>query len=193
MTEEPTGEEAARPDEAEGPAEPEITPEDLVALLGSLPERLADLVSAYGEERLRYRHGPAFPTVGEVVGHLAASGEALEGLLTAVCLDTGDEPRLDGILRAPTPPALGRPLAEVLEGARRVRRRSVDLLRGLPAEGWGRTVNDPEHGEIGLEEVVRLVLRHELGHLVQLRNLAAFFPEASDLGPAQPVAGGRGD
>lgn len=176
------------PEEPEGPtAELEVSHEDLIALLGSLPERLADVVSVYDEERLRYRHGPAFPTVGELIGHLGASGAALEAFLTAFCLQAEEIPPLATVLEAPAAP-LAAPLEGVLEDARRRRRRSADLLRGLPTEGWERRVDDLGRGDPTLEEAVNLVIRHELGHMAQLRNLASFFPQPSDLGPASPVA-----
>ena len=188
MTDEVQPQEPQDSEEPEGPtAELEVSREDLIALLGSLPERLADVVSVFDEERLRYRHGPAFPTVGELIGHLSASGAALEAFLTAFCLQAEDVPALSSVLEAPSA-ALEVPLEGALEDARRRRRRSADLLRGLPPDGWERRIDDPARGDPTLVEVVHMLIRHELGHLVQLRNLASFFPQPLDLGPASPVA-----
>ena len=59
----------------------------------------------------------------------------------------------------------------------RVRRRTVDLLRGLSDEDWARLVVDPQQGELTLLDVCAQVTQHELAHLSQLRNLIALLPE----------------
>src|SRR5256885_4784905 len=46
---------------------------DVVLLMGSVPERTSDLVYWLDEARLRYRHGPAFPTLGSLIAHLVDS------------------------------------------------------------------------------------------------------------------------
>ena len=48
----------------------EMTAADVVLLLSSVPERIGDQVLWLDEARLRYRHGPAFPTVGNLIAHL---------------------------------------------------------------------------------------------------------------------------
>ncbi len=134
----------------------EMSSADVVLLLSSVPERTSDLVYWLDEARLRYRHGPAFPTLG--------------GL--------NDE-------------ELDRPLQETLEDFARVRRRTVDLLHGWGKSEWDRTITDPRGGEMTLLEVCRLVARHEMGHIGQIRNLSALLPEPQDLGPVRP-AGANG-
>src|SRR5437016_14525049 len=57
-----------------------MTTSDVVLLLSSVPERTSDLVYWLDEARLRYRHGPAFPTLGGLIAHLveaAPRGDAL--------------------------------------------------------------------------------------------------------------------
>src|SRR5438552_1914697 len=51
----------------------EMSTSDVVLLLGSVPERTADLVYWLDEARLRYRHGPAFPTLVSLIAPLAAA------------------------------------------------------------------------------------------------------------------------
>jgi hypothetical protein len=43
-------------------------------------------------------------------------------------------------------------------------------------------------GELSLLDMVRLITRHELGHLGQVRNLIAVLPEPKDLGPVAGTA-----
>ena len=51
----------------------EMSPADVLLLMGSVPERINDLVYGMDETRLRYRHGPAFPTLGGLIDLLPAS------------------------------------------------------------------------------------------------------------------------
>lgn len=140
----------------------EMEPADIVMLLLSVPERVSDLVSGLSDGQLGYRHGPAFPTAAEVAEHLALTGGGLDATVTAVSLDTepGAGPSLGGLA-----------VAAQLEDWQRHRRRAADLLRGLPAESWDKPV-----GDVTLVEYCRQGLRHELGHLTQLRNLTALLP-----------------
>src|SRR5438128_11634460 len=169
----------------------ELSPADAVLLMSSVPERIGDLVYGLDEARLRYRHGPAFPTLGGLIGHLLESGSKVDGLLRHA--------HLDGLaaadVRATIDPShdheLDRPLQEALEDFARVRRRTVDLLHGWGKAEWERTITDPRGGEMTLLEVCRLVARHEMGHIGQIRNLSALLPEPQDLGPVRP-AGANG-
>lgn len=165
----------------------EMSTAEVVLLLSSVPERTADLVYWLDEAQLRYRHGPAFPTLGSLITHLVDSAPKVDGLLRHAHLDgqtTAD-------VRAAIDPAhdqeLTRPLQEALEDFARVRRRTVDLLHGWGKAEWDRTVTDARGGEMSLLEVCRLVARHEMGHIGQLRNLSALLPEPRDLGPIRPV------
>jgi hypothetical protein len=68
-------------------------------------------------------------------------------------------------------------LADQLQQFARVRRRTVDLLRGLSESDWQQEVFDPLQGELTLLQVCSQVTQHEVGHLSQLRNLIALLPE----------------
>ncbi|HMJ39412.1 MAG TPA: DinB family protein [Verrucomicrobiae bacterium] len=160
--------------------EEELSPADAVLLMSSVPERISDLVYGLDESRLRYRHGPAFPTLGGLIGHLLESGAKVDALLRHA--------HLDGLaiadVRATIDPGnemeLGRPLQEALEDFARVRRRTVDLLHGWGKNEWDRKLSDPRGGETTLLEVCRMVARHEIGHVAQIRNLTVLLPEAEN-------------
>jgi hypothetical protein len=160
--------------------EEELSPADAVLLMSSVPERISDLVYGLDESRLRYRHGPAFPTLGGLIGHLLESGAKVDALLRHA--------HLDGLaiadVRATIDPGnemeLGRPLQEALEDFARVRRRTVDLLHGWGKNEWDRKLSDPRGGETTLLEVCRMVARHEIGHIAQIRNLTVLLPEAEN-------------
>ena len=169
-------------EEPESPEEPVVAPaevgrDDILMLLQSVPERIGDLIAGLDAGGLRYRHGPAFPTAGEVAAHTAQAGSELDHFVTAVALGTGAPPPLSTMLEAGTPATES--IAGVLADWHRVRRRSIDLLRGLDGERWEAQLEDPQRGRLSFEEALRLVLRHELGHVAQLRNMTALVPEAS--------------
>jgi hypothetical protein len=157
--------------------EEELSPADAVLLMSSVPERIGDLVYGLDEARLRYRHGPAFPTLGGLIAHLLDSGSKVDALLRHAHLDglaTAD-------VRATIDPdhdlELERPLQEALEDFARVRRRTVDLLHGWGKNEWDRKLSDPRGGETTLLEACRMVARHEIAHIAQIRNLTVLLPE----------------
>ncbi|HYS98711.1 MAG TPA: DinB family protein [Candidatus Dormibacteraeota bacterium] len=169
----------------------EMSSADVVLLLSSVPERTSDLVYWLDEARLRYRHGPAFPTLGGLIAHLVDSAPRIDGLLRHAHLDGQRIADVRAAIDPGQDQELDRPLQETLEDFARVRRRTVDLLHGWGKSEWDRTITDPRGGEMTLLEVCRLVARHEMGHIGQIRNLSALLPEPEDLGPLHP-AGANG-
>src|SRR5947208_10633840 len=137
---------------------------DVVLLLGSVPERTSDLVYWLDEARLRYRHGPAFPTLGGLIAHLVDAAPKVDALLRHAHLDgqtTAD-------VRTASDPGhdqeLTRPLQEALEDFARVRRRTVDLLHGWGKAEWDRTIPDPHTRETTLHDACRLAAKHQMAH-----------------------------
>jgi DinB superfamily len=161
----------------------ELSPADAVLLMSSVPERIGDLVYGLDEAKLRYRHGPAFPTLGGLIGHMLESGSKVDGLLRHAHLDGLTRADVRATIDPTHDHELDRPLQEALEDFARIRRRTVDLLHGWGKSEWERTIVDPRGGAFSLLEVCRMVTRHELAHIAQIRNLTALLPEPEDLGP----------
>lgn len=161
----------------------ELTPADAVLLLSSVPERINDLVYGLDEARLRYRHGPAFPTLGGLIAHLLDSGTKIDALLRRAHLEGVGIVDVQGAVDPSRQHDLDRPLQEAVDDFARVRRRTVDLLHGWGKTEWERTVSDPRSGDVSLLDVCRRVARHEMAHIVQIRNLTALLPEPQELGP----------
>jgi len=166
----------------------ELTPADAVLLLGSAPERIGDLVYGLDDARLRYRHGPAFPTLGGLLGHLLDSGTRIDGLLRRAHLEGLTSADIRAVIDPGHEQDLDRPLQEAIEDFARVRRRTVDLLHGWGNNEWSRVISDPHGGPLSLLDICRQVVRHEMAHIVQIRNLTSLLPEPEDLGPPSPRA-----
>jgi hypothetical protein len=151
--------------------------DDIVALLSYVPERINDLVAILDDPRLDYRHAPAFPTLREVVVHVCHAGAEVDGLLRRAYLDHQRELAVRATIDPAVESVIATPMVEHLQRFARVRRRTVDLLRGLSESDWEQEVTDPQQGDLQLLEVCTQVAQHELGHLSQLRNLIALLPE----------------
>lgn len=175
------------------PAEPEApivasederpSRDDLVVVLSAVPERIADVTGNLDETKLRYRHGPAFPSLRELIEHLALSGTQVDALLRHAQLDHQQDLDVRAAIDPGVEPEGQDSVGELLENFQRVRRRTVDMLRGLTPEEWERTIEDPGQGPVTMLEVTRQITHHEAAHLAQIRNLIALLPEPQDLGP----------
>ena len=163
--------------------EEELTPADAVLLMSSAPERISDLVYGLDEARLRYRHGPAFPTLGGLIGHLLESGGRVDSLLRRAHLEGLAAAEVRAAIDPVLDQDLDRPLQEAIEDFARVRRRTVDLLHGWGKDEWSRVISDPRGGDVTLLEICRQVTKHEMSHIAQIRNLTVLLPEPEDLGP----------
>ena len=167
--------------------EEEMSSADVVLLLSSVPERTSDLVYWLDDARLRYRHGPAFPTLGSLIAHLVESAAKVDALLRQAHLKGETTADVRAAIDPGHDQELSEPLHEALADLARVRRRTVDLLHGWGTTEWERTISDPRGGVQTLLDVCRMVARHEMGHIAQIRNLSALLPEPQDLGPVRPA------
>lgn len=151
--------------------------EDLLVVLSTVADRARDLVAGLDEPRLGYRHAPALPTVREAVTSLCQAGIAVDGLLRHAYLAPEQrEIPLSETLRSTPEAEVSPPAAELLEAFARVRRRTIDLLRGMSPGDWRRTFLDSRDGELTLFQVCERITRQEIGRLGMLRNLVSLVP-----------------
>ena len=165
----------------------EMSAADAVLLMSAVPEHVNDLASPLDESRLRYRHGPAFPTLSSLIAHLVDSGSKVDALLRRAHLDGQTTASVRAAIDPPHDMELTMPLRDALDDFARVRRRTVDLLHGWGKTEWERVVTDAKEGDMTLLDVCAVVARHEMSHIAQLRNLIALLPEPQELGPIGPA------
>ena len=151
-------------------------PADAMLLMAGPPERLGDTVLSLRPERLAYRHGPAFPTVQELVAHLAGSSAAIEGVLRGA-LEGSGEVAISAALGARTTADVSEAVAALVDSYAASRRRTLEMLRSLEPDAWGRTFTDAELGEMTLLDACTRVADHDLAHVSQARNLVSLLPE----------------
>src|SRR5205814_1726227 len=113
----------------------EMSTSDVVLLLSSVPERTSDLVYWLDEARLRYRHGPAFPTLGGLIAHLVDSAPRVDGLLRHAHLDGQTTADVRAAIDPGQDEELPRPLQEALEDFAGGRRPDGAVLDGRQLAG----------------------------------------------------------
>jgi hypothetical protein len=151
--------------------------DDLLAVLGAVPERVSDLVALIPPPSLDYRHAPALPTLRELIGHFWAAGAAVDAVLRRALVGGRYELSVREAIDPNAQVDSSLPPSELLADLARVRRRTVDFLRGLAAQEWKRRLTDPTFGDLDLYQVCEMAVQHELGHLGQVRNLITLLPD----------------
>lgn len=153
-------------------ADQTLEPDAVLRLLSGAPERVRDYIAGLDDQRLEYRHGPAFPTLKEVVLHVADAGIAADEVIRHACVDGGPTPDPGPALEPVGEPDPTVDALERLDDLARNRRRTMDVLRGIEEAGWEQDV-----GSHSLLDFCRLVAAHEMGHLAQVRNLTSLLPD----------------
>lgn len=161
-----------------------VAGDDAVAALEAQGSAVAQLFASLNEVAIiGLTYAPGKWTLKEVLGHLVDDERIFAYRLLRVA--RGDTTPLSGFdekLFAATSGAEARPLADLLDEYASVRRATLALLRGLPAEAWARrgTVNGYGATPRGL---AFHIAGHELRHLSAVREkyLATPLPTAGPL------------
>lgn len=137
---------------------------DIVATLErQLPGTLAPL-RGLSEEQSLFAYGPGKWTIREVVGHLSDSERVFAG--RALRFARGDDTPLPGFDEQVYTPAgrfNERTLASLLEELQLIRAATVALLRGLPADVWGRG-GLANNAHVTVRALAFVTAGHELHH-----------------------------
>jgi hypothetical protein len=144
---------------------------DPMAVLASTARKLARLLEGVPGVELARRPAPDQWSITEILAHLADS-ELVYGFRIRLILEGGSPPiqsidqdawvSLTGY--ADQDPALS------LECVRINRERLVQLLKGLPKEGWECCGMHSERGRETVRQIVNLLAGHDLAHLKQIRE-----------------------
>jgi hypothetical protein len=143
---------------------------DLVEILGRQIEVTAELLRGVAEERAGEAYEPGKWSVKELVGHLLDAERVFA--YRVLCIARGDTASLPGMdqdtyVRGANFNA--RTLSDLVGELERVRATTLDLLRSLDREAWGR------HGvangnEITVRALAHVIAGHEAHHVRVLRE-----------------------
>ena len=146
--------------------------EDLVRKLGTMPDRVAELVAGLDEEALRRRPAEGEWSMTEVCGHLVEDARTWQERFMLMTTQA------DPYLKRYDPEAgvrergyQGAAIEKTMDEFRRVRRETVEMLSKLTPEGWQRTGRHFSRGRMTIAEACGLTLGHAESHLEQLREL----------------------
>jgi hypothetical protein len=162
---------AVRPDAAEVPAGyagyvgKVREGEDLMALMQAQLDEVRAAFGRFPEARGSYRYAPEKWSVKELLGHLSDVERIFcYRALRFARRDATPQPGFDENANAPAMEADGRPLADLLGEWLDVRRATISLLRGLPAEAWTRR-GIANGKEISVRALAYAIAGHARHHL----------------------------
>jgi hypothetical protein len=148
----------------------------LVAVLASLPDRVAETLRQAGSDSVEQAALPPEGADGawnaqQVLGHLGDSSRYWGARMLRTVFE--NEPLLPGVDQDALMVAFAhsyRSPDELLAVYRLASAGNVALLHGLPAEAWERVGIHAERGRMTLREMVEIQTDHEQLHLRQLRE-----------------------
>ena len=137
---------------------------DIVAILATQIEDSLAMFRELTEEQALHAYAPGKWTIKEVIGHLADTERIMSyRALRFARNDTTPVPGFDENSYVPAARSNQRPLASLVAEFAAVRRATVALLAGLPADGWTRRGAANQH-EISVRALAQVIAGHELHH-----------------------------
>jgi uncharacterized damage-inducible protein DinB len=145
---------------------------DLIEKLAAMPDRVAALIAGLDDEALRRRPAEGEWSMKEVCGHLVEDARTWQERITLIT--TQADPylaRLDPVVSVREGGYQDAPIETTLEEFRRIRRQTVETLRGLSDGGWQRSGRHWSEGNMTIQQACSVALEHAESHLEQLQRL----------------------
>lgn len=133
------------------------------------PEQLDAALARFPEESLGYRPGPGKWSIRDIVFHVAE--DEVHGYLrarTAISEPGAGIQAFNQDLWAQSVQPGDQSMPEALELCRLLREMLARQLRSLPEAAWEQQVFHPEKGNVTLERLLQLYVRHMDVHLAQM-------------------------
>jgi len=146
----------------------------LVEPLRSLPRLLDEELKGVTDAQASHRGEPGAWCIKEVVGHLLDGVEINHKRL--YMMSTQTDPVLDPWDQDATVIAGGyaaRDLDGIIADIRRIRAETTQLLTTLVNWNWARPGQHPTRGRESIRQRVEDMVRHEAGHVEEIRRLVA--------------------
>lgn len=143
---------------------------DVLAELALTRTHLVDLITSMDEDRALHRYAPGKWSVKEVVQHLVDTERIFASRALAFARgDVAPMPGFDENAYAEASRADERPLGDILEEHAAVRRASIALFQGLPADAVLRR-GTADGKEFTVRAIPWIIVGHEIHHLSVLRE-----------------------
>jgi hypothetical protein len=151
---------------------------DIVAILVTQLEDTLTLLRDVSDERALHAYAPGKWTIKEVIGHMSDVERVMS--YRALRFARADQAFLQGFDENGWVPAgefNQRPIASLIAELASVRRGTISLFAGLPANAWTRTGN-ANNAQVSVRGLAWIIAGHELHHreLIATRYLAAPTP-----------------
>ena len=140
-----------------------MDPGDLVYRLSEIPGQVSETVRGLPEEGLRRSFAGGW-SVMDYVAHMAAASRDYHAQIARLA---GEEVEDEGADADGDTQEIEALLASLVLS----RAKTIDILRDLDEEKWGRQGDVPGLGEVSLRELVQYVASHEGDHVSTLRGL----------------------
>ncbi|MGB5105384.1 MAG: putative metal-dependent hydrolase [Candidatus Zixiibacteriota bacterium] len=144
----------------------------MIDQIRNLPALVRDSVKGLNDEQLNTPYGPGKWTVLQVVHHLADSH--MNAFVRMKLVLTEDHPTIKVYGQddwARTREASQYPIQASLSIISGLHERWSNLLDSLPEPAWKRTAYHPEHGDMILEDFLKIYAGHGENHVGQITRL----------------------
>lgn len=146
----------------------------LIDALRHLPAEVDKAVKGLNDQQLDTPYGPGKWTVRQVVHHLADSH--MNAFIRFKLILTENNPTLKPYSQddwAKLSDTAKAPVGASLEIIKGLHERWTSLMDSTPEPAWSRTAHHPEHGNMVLEDILKLYAHHgesHVGHIMGLRK-----------------------
>ncbi len=144
----------------------------MIDKIRALPSLVREAVKGLNDEQLNTPYGPGKWTVLQVVHHLADSH--MNAFVRMKLVLTEEHPTVKAYEQdewARTREASQYPIQASLNIISGLHERWCGLLDSLPESAWKRTAFHPEHGEMVLEDFLKIYANHGENHVGQITGL----------------------
>jgi uncharacterized damage-inducible protein DinB len=146
--------------------------DDLVVRLAAVPDRVAVLTAGLDDAALRRRPVEGEWSMKEVCGHLVEDARTWQERIAL--MTTQVDPylaRLDPVVSVREGGYQDAPIGATMDEFRRIRRQTVETLRGLSEDGWQRRGRHWSEGPMTIEQACSVALEHAESHIEQIERL----------------------
>jgi ribosomal protein L32 len=148
-----------------------LPPAQALKALASGINEISALVEGLGDEQMEYYPEPGEWNFREALQHLLISQKLLTGRVEKMLAE--QNPSLAGVAAWMLDDGEAKPGSQIFQNLNASRLELLNRLQTLPVESWWRTGEHEEFGQVTIQQQVSYFAKHELAHLLQVRQIRA--------------------